>query len=89
MRPTALAVARTGRTPALGALASAFLEDDDLERRVRSALAGPAYRQPPAWIRGLRPSGLVLLVLAAALAVTPGALSSIHELVELGVGFLR
>jgi hypothetical protein len=84
-----LAVARTGRTPALGALASAFLEDDDLERRVRSALAGPAYRQPPAWIRGLRPSGLVLLVLAAALAVTPGALSSIHELVELGVGFLR
>jgi beta-lactamase regulating signal transducer with metallopeptidase domain len=84
-----LAVARTGRTPALGALASAFLEDDDLERRVRSALVGPAYRQPAAWTRGLRPSGLLLLVLAAALAVTPGALSSIHELVELGVGYLR
>lgn len=86
---TLVAVARAGRTPAFGAIASAFLEDDDVERRVRCALAGPAPRQAPAWIRVLRPSALLFVLLAAALAMMPGALPRVHELVELGVGFLR
>jgi hypothetical protein len=84
-----VAVARAGRPPALGAVASAFLEEDDVARRVHRALGGAAHGQPPAWTRLLRSAGAIVILAIIAAAVTPGSLARIHHIVELGVGFLR
>jgi hypothetical protein len=82
-----VAVARIGRTPRVGAIASAFLEDD-VERRVRSLL-GDRELHSPARVRWLRPAGLVFLLIIVGLAFAPGSLAAVHKTVELGVGFLR
>jgi hypothetical protein len=84
-----IAVARAGRPPALAAIASAFVEEDDVERRVRRALGQPLPGQAPVWARLLRPAAAILVLGVMALAVIPGSLARIHRVVELGVGFLR
>jgi hypothetical protein len=83
-----VAVARIGATRPIDALASTFLEDD-VERRVRRVLGRSRQSRPPAWIRLLRPAGVVLLFIVISVALAPGSLARIHEAVELGVGFLR
>jgi hypothetical protein len=81
-------VARIGSARPIGALASTFLEDE-VERRVLRVLGRSRQPRPPAWIRLLRPAGLVLLVIVISFAFAPGSLARIHQAVELGVGFLR
>jgi Peptidase family M48 len=84
-----VAVARAGRPPSLAAIASAFLEEEDVERRVRRALGQPLPGQAPVWLPLLRPAAAILVLAVIALAVIPGSLARIHHAVELGVGFLR
>jgi len=84
-----VAVARVGTPPRPASIASTFIEEDDVERRVRRALGGSARASVPGWLRLLRGAGLALHLIALGVAAAPGALSGIHEAVELAVGFLR
>jgi hypothetical protein len=43
----------------------------------------------PFWVPLVRPAAAILVLVVIALAVIPGSLARIHQLVELGVGFLR
>jgi hypothetical protein len=84
-----VAVARVGAAPRPAAIASAFVEGDDVERRVRLAFGGSARPPAPGWLRLLRPAGLALPLLALGVAATPGILVGVYEVLELAVGFLR
>jgi Peptidase family M48 len=84
-----VAVARAGQAPALGAIASAFLEGDDVARRVRRALGTVVHGDSAAWTRLVRSAAAMLILVIVAAAVAPGSLAGIHSMIELGVGFLR